>query len=133
MAEFGKPVEIERELSVIYLEDGTTFSKWLKGDEWIALLYGELLFAAGEIIYNEKEKCPIAHIVSVNYESNGEREFPVIKNHEFILTNKQITEFLDKILKYAEEREMYEECASIFTMIKDYEQVQNSGVVQIPE
>lgn len=121
MAEFGKSIEFKRELTVIYLDENTDFNEWLGGDVWIGLLYGEILYSAREIIYKNKKKSPMANIVSVTYENAGEMELPVVQNTQLVLTDENLQEHLERVLQYAEEREMYEDCAMVRDMLIDHD------------
>ena len=117
MAEFGKEVKVVDDLGIIYLENGISIKKWIKSKEWIPVLYGYVLYAAKQIVYEGNTNVPMATVVSIEYQELGEMELPVIHNQILYLTIKNLEARLNEILQYAEEREKYEDCAKIRDML----------------
>jgi len=121
--------QTKRELSTIYLDDGERVADWLKSDKCIGILYGEFLYAAGEIIYDTHDKSPVANVKSIEYRELLGYEVGLSLSTQIILTNRNLMDHLDRLMNYALKHEYYLDCAKIRDMIADYEsgKVHDSG------
>lgn len=112
-----KKLNAVKDMGIVYLKPGITPDEWIKSDEWVSVLYDEFLYRAQQIIYEHKNHTPVVTLVSIRYETVGDVEIPVITNDIVYLQNDDLQGRLIKMLRYAEKKERYEDCATIRDML----------------
>ena len=122
MATFGKGVEFKRELTTIYIDDGTPLETWLEEGSWIGPLYGEFLYSAKQIVYHGESDIPLANIVSETTTSDMIEglDVHITINTELVLSRETLLERLEMVLYWAEDMEYYEDCACLRDMIIEF-------------
>lgn len=111
MAIYRQPDNMNKnDVSTIYIDQSVY--DWVSSDECIAILYGEILHAAKNIIYGDKSKCELAMVVS--------NENDKIRRTMITISRSDIITRLERVLKYLEVREFYEDCIIIRDMLVDF-------------
>ena len=108
-----------KDFGIIYLKPGVSPGEWIESGQWMDMLYNEFLYCASEIIYKGKNDIPVVTLVSIRYEQVGEMEIPIVTNDIVYLSGGNLEKRLNEILKYAEAKEKYEDCAKVRDMLID--------------